>query len=70
MGKSKEALVDRTKVRIASVLATAALASGIFVASPARAAETCHPLPQVYCNVITYLNDCVFWPPPAEYCDS
>ena len=69
MGTSKEALVDRTKVRIVSALATVALASGIFAAAPARAAETCHPLPQVYCNTIQYLNDCVFWPPHAEYCN-
>lgn len=62
--------MDRIKVRIASVLATAALASGIFAASPASAAETCHPFPQAYCSAIQYLNDCVVWHPHAEYCNN
>lgn len=57
------------KARIVLLVAVAA-ALNVFAAAPAPAADSCHPMPQAYCNTITYLNDCVFWPPPAEYCDS
>ena len=60
--------MDRIKTRIALLLAVVA-AAGVFTASPAPAAGTCHPMPQVYCNWIQWLNDCVFWPPPADYCN-
>ncbi|HYP23927.1 MAG TPA: hypothetical protein VEV43_10155 [Actinomycetota bacterium] len=61
--------MDRIKRRIALCLAASALAS-VGMAAPASAGDSCHPLPQAYCNAIQYLNDCVFWPPPAEYCDN
>lgn len=61
--------MDRMKTRIALLVAVAA-AGGVLVAPPARAADSCHPMPEAYCNTIRYLNDCIFWPPPAEYCDS
>jgi hypothetical protein len=61
--------VNGIKTRISLLIAAAAFSSVFVVASPA-AADSCHPMPEAYCNTITYLNDCVFWPPPAEYCDS
>ncbi len=61
--------MNRLETRIVLLLAVAT-ASSVFTASPASAADSCHPMPEAYCNTLTYLNDCVFWPPPAEYCDS
>lgn len=61
--------MDRIKTRIVLLLAVGA-ASSVLTASPASAADTCHPMPQAYCNAIQYLNDCVVWHPHAEYCNN
>ncbi|HEX2058129.1 MAG TPA: hypothetical protein VHI71_07145 [Actinomycetota bacterium] len=61
--------MDRIKSRIALLLAAAAV-STVFVAPPARAADNCHPFPEVYCNTTYYLQHCVFRRPPADWCDA
>jgi hypothetical protein len=59
-GESKEALVDRTKRRIALCLAASALASAFMVA-PAAADDSCYPYPEVYCNTMSWVIECVWW---------
>lgn len=62
--------MNRFKARIAAFLVVSAATTVFFGGSPALASDSCHPFPEAYCNTITYLNNCVFWQPPAEYCDS
>ena len=46
---------------MALLLAATAL-STVFAAAPAKAADTCHPYPQVYCHVMDFYDRCVIGP--------
>ena len=66
--------MDRIKARIALLLAAMAVSS-IFVAAPAaRAADSCHPYPEQYCNTMNWYYRCVVGPiiyqSPDPWCAS
>ena len=66
--------MDRIKSRIVLLLALASLSS-IFVVTPARAEESCPPLPDAVCDAEWFYYNCIFYPirysqPPAPECGS
>lgn len=74
VGVSKEALVDRIKARIASLLVMTVVGSIFVGALPARADDSCYPYPEQVCNTENWFRDCVFaivwYGQPADYCNN
>ena len=65
--------MDRIKRRIALCLAASALIS-VLAATPAAAADNCHPAPDAVCNSRKWVVECVVWivkyGHAADYCDT
>ncbi len=64
--------MDRIRFRIVLLVALSALSS-IFVASPAQASASCHPMPDAVCETPQWVYDCVYTPIRygymPEHCD-
>ena len=52
--------MNRIKLRI-TLLAALRAVSSMFVAAPAQAADTCHPMPEVVCHTQDGVQKCVVW---------
>jgi hypothetical protein len=53
--------MNRVKRRIALFLAATAVSSAFLTATPAKAADSCYPYPEVYCNTMDWVIRCVWW---------
>lgn len=69
IGESKEAQVERIKSKVAPFLVVMAVGSVFAVTSPARAEETCHPMPDAVCNAEEWVRKCVINPIRYGYTD-